>query len=500
MSTEAVIEMKNICKRFGGIDALKNVNLSVKRGTIHALVGENGAGKSTLMKVLTGVLHVDEGEIYLNGNRVELHSYEQSQNSGIAMVPQELDLVDYFTVAENIYLGCEPTNKLTGTVNWKKLYEDAEKLLEELHIKLNPRAKIKDLSVSDQQMVVIARILSKNADVIIMDEPSARLGHGEIENMLEYLSFLREKGKSIIYISHHLAEVFKIAQEVSVLRDGKLVCSKDINDISSAQLVHYMVNRDVDVHKVYLHKHEIGEELLRVEGLAQRNIVKDANFSLHKGEVLGFFGLVGSGRTEMIRAMLGVDKMTSGQVFMKGEPVTFKRVTDSIRSGIVLVPEERRKQGLVLNMSIASNVTMGSLEHFTKFGLVKKKTERQHVARLVDDVNLAYNNIDQKVSELSGGNQQKVVLAKQIGRNNLEVLIFDEPTRGIDVGSKDEIYRLISKIVEGGTSVIIISSEIPELQAICDRIVIMREGRTVASLKRNEFENSDTIMEHAIGG
>lgn len=250
MSTEAVIEMKNICKRFGGIDALKNVNLSVKRGTIHALVGENGAGKSTLMKVLTGVLYVDEGEIYLNGNRVELHSYEQSQNSGIAMVPQELDLVDYFTVAENIYLGCEPTNKLTGTVNWKKLYEDAEKLLEELHIKLNPRAKIKDLSVSDQQMVVIARILSKNADVIIMDEPSARLGHGEIENMLEYLSFLREKGKSIIYISHHLAEVFKIAQEVSVLRDGKLVCSKDIKDISSAQLVHYMVNRDVDVHKV----------------------------------------------------------------------------------------------------------------------------------------------------------------------------------------------------------------------------------------------------------
>ena len=500
MSSEIVVEMKHISKRFGGIHALRDVSFSVRRGTIHALVGENGAGKSTLMKILTGVLHVDSGEIWFNGKHVEIHSYLESQNNGIAMVPQELDLVEYFTVAENIFLGSEPRHKATGLIHWKQLYRDTRELLDRLHIQLDPRAKIKDLSVSAQQMVVIARILSKNADVIIMDEPSARLGHQEIQTLLKYLTYLRTQGKTIIYISHHLEEIFAIAQDVSVLRDGALVCSKRIEEITYPQLVHHMVNRDIEENTVYRRTQEIGEEILRADHLAQKHLVKDASFTLHRGEVLGFFGLVGSGRTEMIRAMLGIDKLQNGCVYLDGQPVRFRSVSASTQAGIVLVPEERRRQGLVLSMSIAANVTMGSLERFTRHGLIRQKTEREFVRDLVSQVNLAYTSLDQSCQELSGGNQQKVVLAKQIGRENIRILIFDEPTRGIDVGSKDEIYTLIQKIAEAGTSVVIVSSEIPELQAICDRIVIMREGRTVGSLDREGFSNAETIMEYAIGG
>lgn len=498
MSSEYVIEMSHIDKQFGGVYALRDVSLQLKKGTVLALLGENGAGKSTLMKVLTGMITKDGGTVKMNGKEINPKNYAEAQNMGIALVPQELALVDYFTVAENIYLGREPYIKGTKIVDFKKMYANAGKLLGELKIKLDPKTKVKDLSVSGQQMLVIARILSQDAEVIIMDEPTARLGYHEIEELLEYIQYLKENGKSIIYISHRLEEIFRIADDVMVLRDGCFIGSKPVSEMDEKALIHMMVNRDVEFTDEFVQGRQRGEEILRVENLSRAELVKNVSFNLYKGEVLGFFGLVGAGRTETIRSMLGIDKKVSGDIYLNGKKVELKNIRDSIAAGIMLVPEERRQQGLVLSLPIRENVTLGNLKKFSKFGLLQMKKEKRVVTECVDKMTLSRRSIEQHAGELSGGNQQKVVLSKLIAHDDIQIYIFDEPTRGIDVGAKSDIYRLISDFVKAGIPSIVISSEIPEIQALCDRVVVMSEGKVTAVLNREQLKDSNEILKYAI--
>lgn len=501
MATDNAIEIYNVDKRYGGIYALKDVSFSVKRGHVHSLMGENGAGKSTLVKVLTAVIAKDNGRILKDGKELKIRNYEQAAQAGIALVPQELSFVDYFTVAENIYLGVQPLKKGTNLVDWKKLYSDTDELLKHLHISLNPKALAKNLSVSDQQMMVIARILKDDADVIIFDEPTARLGHEEIAFLLEYIKYLKTCGKSIIFISHHLNEVMDISDEVTVLRDGHVVASNiPIIEIDEKRMIHLMVNRNVDTNEDYTIGRVYGEEMLRVEHLTRKDLVKDASFSVRKGEVLGFFGLVGAGRTELLRSVLGIDSKVGGDIYFEGKKLEIKSLKDSIAAGIALIPEERRQQGLVLDRTLRGNIMLGCRQKTTRFGLINKKLEVKMSKSEVEKMNLAYHNLEQRASELSGGNQQKLVIAKTRCRGENKMYVFDEPTRGIDVGAKSEIYSMIADMAKNGITSIVISSELPEIQLLCDRVVIMHEGRIVKILNHEELQSAEIVMKYAIGG
>lgn len=501
MATDKAIEIYNVDKRYGGIYALRDVSFTVKRGHVHSLMGENGAGKSTLVKVLTAVIAKDNGRILKDGQELKIKNYEQAIEAGIVLVPQELSFVDYFTVAENIYLGKQPLKKGTKLVDWKKLYSDTEELLKRLHISLNPRALAKNLSVSDQQMMVIARILKDDADVIIFDEPTARLGHEEIQFLLDYIKYLKSCGKSIIFISHHLDEVMDISDEVTVLRDGHVVASDiPISEIDEKEMIHLMVNRDVDANEDYTVGRVFGEEMLRVEHLTRKSLVRDVSFSVRKGEVLGFFGLVGAGRTELLRSVLGIDPKVSGDIYIEGKKTEIRSLKDSIAAGIALIPEERRQQGLVLDRTLRDNIMLGCRQKTTRFGLINRKQEEKMSKEEVEKMNLAYHNLEQRASELSGGNQQKLVIAKARCRGENKMYVFDEPTRGIDVGAKAEIYRMIADMAARGIASIVISSELPEIQMLCDRVVIMYEGKVTGVLSHEELQSAETVMKYAIGG
>ena len=495
---ELAVQMVNISKYFGGICAVHNANLTVKKGTIHALLGENGAGKSTLMKMLCGLLKCDEGKVYLFGRESKIKSVMEAQVQKLAIVPQELALVEYFTVAENIYLGREQCNKLK-MIDRQLMFEETEKVLRDLKIDLDVRAKVSSLSVSQKQMLVIAKVLSLNAEIIIMDEPTARLGKQEIDDFLKYMKYLRSQGKRIIYISHKLEEIFEICDEITVLRDGEVIATYPVAEITQEQLIKDMVNRNSESLDIRKETKILDEVILQAEHVSCDKMVKDVSFALHKGEILGFYGLVGSGRTEMIRALLGIDPLKSGVVTYKGKQVRFKNIRESMKAGLVLIPEERRKQGLVMNMSIRKNASLTKLKNFSRLGFIDQKKEKESILKSKDNLQLACASIENSAGSLSGGNQQKVVLAKFIDMP-VDIYIFDEPTRGIDVGAKSEIYSLIERISGEGASVIIISSEIPEVQSICDRIAIMKEGEVVKILQPDEFRNAETILKYSIGG
>jgi len=495
---ELAIEIRNVTKYFDGICALNNVNLVVKKGSIHSLLGENGAGKSTLMKILCGIVDMDNGMILLNKEFVSIKSYAQAQQRKLAFVPQELAIVNYFSVAENIFLGREPVNKL-GLVDKGKLYKQAAELLNNLKINLDPYMQAGNLSISEMQMMIIAKALSLDAEIIILDEPTARLGGAEIDNLLYYLKYLQSIGKTIIYITHKLEEVFKICDEVTVLRDGHVVGTHFVNDITMDELIYEMVNRPSEKLAIVRKSNVQNEIVLSAEHIKCENQVKDVNFELHKGEILGIYGLIGAGRTETIRAMLGIDKMKNGKVFYKGKEVHFKNIRESMNSGIVLIPEERRLQGLILSLPIYQNMSITKLKQkYSHWGFILKKKERKDAKVLKDELHISCARLDNPAGSLSGGNQQKVVLSKFIDMT-VDIFIFDEPTRGIDVGSKSEIYSLINKISENEKSIIIISSEIPELQSVCDRVLIMKSGVIVKSLLPDEFCNAETIMKYSVG-
>ncbi len=488
---EVVLEVRNVTKRFPGVVALSEANLKLVKGKVHALMGENGAGKSTLMKIIVGIYQADEGELILRGEPVVFYKPKQSLKKGIAMIHQELSPILDMTIAENLFLGKEYCKG--AFVDYKYMNAEAKKLLEEVGVDLNPTLLMKELSVSQMQMVEIAKALSYDAEVIIMDEPSATITNREVENLFNIIENLKTRGKSIVYITHKMDEVFRIADEITVLRDGKYVGTYDANEIDENQLVVKMVDRELT--EIYPSKNnKIGEEVLKVENLCQDKVFSNISFSLKRGEILGFSGLMGSGRTEVMNAIFGITQPTAGEVYIKGEKVEKITPRNVISKGVGYVTEDRKGNGLVLEMDVYDNVILTSLSKLTnKWGIIKKKETKDLVESYKEKLRIKTPHIRQLAKQLSGGNQQKIVLAKWLIQDP-DILIFDEPTRGIDVGAKTEIYKMIAKLAEEGKAIIFISSEMPEILGMSDRIIIFYHGENKGELSREEATQERIMM------
>lgn len=478
-----VLEAKNITKQFPGVLALSNVNFRLVKGKVHALMGENGAGKSTLMKIIAGIYQADEGEIYLHGEKVTFNTPKQALDHGISMIHQELSPILDMTIAENLFLGKEFCKG--KMVDYKKMNLEASLLMERVGVDLSPTMLMKNLSVSQMQMVEIAKALSYNAEIIIMDEPSATITEREIANLFDIIRSLKEDGRCVVYITHKMDEVFRIADEITVFRDGHYIGTYDADEIDENQLVVKMVDRELA--EIYPEKHnKIGEEVFRVERLSQKGVFENISFSLRRGEILGFSGLMGSGRTEVMNAIFGITQPTSGEIYVHGEKVDKPSPRKIISKGVGYVTEDRKGNGLVLPMSVYDNTILPSLSNLSnKMGWIDKKKAVHAAEEYREKLNIKTPSLQQLVAQLSGGNQQKIVLAKWLLQNP-DILIFDEPTRGIDVGAKTEIYKLIVQLAEQGKAIIVISSEMPEILGMSDRVVVFYEGRKTGELEREE--------------
>lgn len=486
----SLIELKDIHKSFYGVEVLHGVNFVLQSGSVHALMGENGAGKSTLMKVIAGVHTADSGKVFLDNKEVEISSPAKARELGIAMIHQELSSELEMSVAENIYLGREPGR--FGMVDYRQLYHQTDELLKNLGIHLNPRTKMKRLRVADQQMVEIAKAISQNARVVIMDEPTSSITDKEVDNLFNMIRNLKSAGVGIIYISHKMDEIFQICDEMTILRDGTYIDTFKASEVNQDILIRSMVGRELGTQ---FPKKEvpIGETLLKVQHLTRAGEYEDISFKLHKGEILSFTGLVGAGRTELMHSIFGLTKPDSGKLILNGEEVEFKTPRDAIQHGIAYVTEDRKGEGLVLPMSVEKNITIASLRSFVKSGFLQKKKEADVVTQEVASLGIKVARTSMSVKALSGGNQQKVVLAKWMiaGPN---VLIFDEPTRGIDVGAKAEIYKIMCDYVSKGNAILMVSSEMPEAMGMSDRMIILSNHRCSGELNRNEF-NQEAIAQ-----
>jgi ribose transport system ATP-binding protein len=492
---EKILEMKNISKAFYGVQALANVDFSVLRGETHILLGENGAGKSTLVKILSGAYHKDAGEIFFDGEPIEISTPLDAQRKGISIIYQEFNLIPGLSVAENIFLGREPVkgNKL---INWRVLNEDAKAILDKLHADVSPTALVATLSVAEQQFVEIAKALSFGAKLIIMDEPSATLTPAEIDRLFAVIRDLKRAGVSIIYISHHLDEIFEIGDRVTVLRDGELVATDDIKNVTKDMIIRWMVGRDLT--NTYPPRTTTpGEVVLEVQNLSRRGELHDISFHLRRGEILGIAGLVGSGRTELVRALYGADPIDRGEIKLHGRTLAIKTPKESIKNGIGFLPEDRKQEGLVLEQSVKNNVTLANLVKVVKNGIISGSAEKAAVDEYVRNLGIRTVNQQVLIKNLSGGNQQKVVLAKWLFTDS-DILIFDEPTRGIDVGAKYEIYQLMNRLTEQGKSVIMVSSELPEIIGMSDRVLVLHNGRITGEYTRDQFDQ-ELIMKNAAG-
>ena len=477
-----LLEMRHITKRFPGVLALQDVDFEVVSGEVHALVGENGAGKSTLMKVLSGVYQRDGGDIVFRGAPVNFQTPRHATDAGIVTIYQELNQIPYMSVTENIFLGSELSR--TGLLSWKEMHRRARELLERLHLDIDPRIPISRLGVGQQQMVEVAKALHYRADLIIMDEPTSALSVREIDDLFAIIRELKANGVSLVYISHHLDEVFHVTDRTTVLRDGRLITTQPTSDLTHDSLINMMVGRDLS-EQFPKEVAPRGQEALRVEGLTQIGRLSDVSFSAYAGEVLGIAGLVGAGRTELVRAIFGADPIDAGKVFVFGEPVTLRSPGDAIRHGIGLLTEDRKRQGLVLTMSTRENITLTVLRGLTRSLLTNRKKEEAVAQQFIDSMAIKTPSQDQLAVNLSGGTQQKVVLAKWMATEP-RILIFDEPTRGIDVGAKVEIYKLMNQLAKQGIAILMVSSELPEILGMSDRILVLREGRLMGTLTRDE--------------
>ena len=498
MAAATVLEMKSITKRFPGVLALNDVSLEVRKGEVHILAGENGAGKSTLVKVLAGINSKDGGEIIFKGKKIEITSPRHAQDLGISMIHQELNLVQTLSVAENIFLGREPVSmKAIAKIDWRRMHREAQRILEELHIDINSRATLKNLGIAQQQMVELAKALSFEAEVIIMDEPTAVLTRREIVTLFDVIKKVTQKGVSIIYISHRLEEFAKVGDRVTVLRDGRTIKTLEIADTDIDELIRLMVGRELNemFPKAAI---PIGKEVLRVEGLSRSNAISNISFSVRQGEILGVAGLVGSGRTEMARAIFGADRADSGRVYIHGRETKIRWPGDAIAAGIGFVTEDRKRQGLVLPFSVAQNVSLSKLGLFIRWGKISLKKEEKTTAEYIDRLRVKTPGTKAIVRNLSGGNQQKVVLAKWL-LSQSKIFIFDEPTRGIDVGAKVEVYNLMNTLLRGGASIIMISSELPEILGMSDRVMVMCRGEVMKIMDIAEADQ-EKVLFYATGG
>jgi len=486
--------MRGITKQFPGVLALSKVNFEVRKGEVHALVGENGAGKSTLMKIIAGVYERDEGEMFFKGQPAHFANPHQAQAAGIATIYQELNQVPYLSVTENLFLGSEITRGMR--LDWTAMHRKARELLAKLHLDVDPRIQLSKLGVGQQQMVEVAKALHQNAELIIMDEPTSSLSIREINDLFAIVRELKEQGVSIIYISHHLEETFELSDRITVLRDGRLITTRPVAGLDLNGLVRLMVGRDLS-EKFAKEKATQGEEMLRVEGLNQGTRLQDISFSAYAGEVLGIAGLVGAGRTELVRAVFGADPIDSGKIFVMGKEVQIRSPQDAIRNGIGLLTEDRKQQGLFLKMNVRNNITMAVLNRLTSGLGTNRRKEIALAQSFIESMAIKASSQDQLAMNLSGGTQQKVVLSKWMATEP-RVLIFDEPTRGIDVGAKVEIYRMINDLARQGVAIIMISSELLEILGMSDRILVMRGGR-IRGVLTHEEASEENIMEYATG-
>ncbi|MFQ9158023.1 MAG: sugar ABC transporter ATP-binding protein [Blautia sp.] len=486
---EVILTMKGIDKSFPGVHALDHVDLEIRKGEVHALMGENGAGKSTLMKVLTGIYSKDSGSITYEGKEVEFTSPRDAQDAGIVIVHQELNMLNHLTVAQNIFIGREIMNgKL---INDAKMNEEAAKLFRQLNIDIDPKEKMGNLTVGKQQMCEIAKAISHEAKVIIFDEPSAALTEAEIEELFKIIRDLRDKQLGIVYISHRMDEIKVITDRVTVMRDGSYVGTLITKDCTKDDIINMMVGRVIyEDPKTESNVAPDAPVVLKVEHLNAGKMVQDVSFELHKGEILGFSGLMGAGRTETARALFGADPKESGDIYVNGKKVDIKSPMDAVKCGIGYLSEDRKRYGIVVAKSVAENSTMASMENFMNGIFINKKKENEIAKKYVNDLKTKTPGVEQLVVNLSGGNQQKVVIAKWLVRN-CDILIFDEPTRGIDVGAKSEIYHLMNELVAEGKSIIMISSEMTEILRMSDRIVVMCEGK-----KTGEIDISEATQEN----
>jgi len=492
-----LLKLQNIYKSYPGVQALDNVSFELLEGEVHALIGENGAGKSTLVKILAGAISGDSGEIFIGDKKVEINSPQTAQKLGISIIYQEFNLSPYLNVAENIFLGREPVKNIPGFIDWKKLYAEADNILNKIGIRLDIKQQVKSLSVAQKQIVEIAKALSLNAKIIAMDEPSATLTDHELESLFKLIKVLKEEGIGIIYISHRLEEIFKIADRVTVLRDGKLIEVKTIQELNKEEIIRMMVGWEV--HEEFPKKtFEKGEKILSVQNLTRKGFVNNVSFNVNEGELLGITGLVGSGRTELARVIFGADSKDEGEIYLKGNKVEIDSPHKAINLGIGLLTEDRKSQGLILGMSVRENITIASLNSISKQGFISKISEKISIKRYISELKIKTPSLEQYVKNLSGGNQQKVILARWLFTQS-KLLIFDEPTRGIDVGAKVEIYNLINKLIEEGIGIIIISSELPEILGMCDRILVMYEGKINGEFSYNDA-TQEKIMYAATGG
>ena len=496
MAADDLLVMRDICKSFSGVQVLKGVHLNIKKGSVHALMGENGAGKSTLMKILIGLYKRDSGEILLNGSPIVCESTRQAQSLGIAMIHQELNFIPEMTVAENMFLGDEPMkNRLT--VNFKDLYKRAERMLLEAGMDIDVRQPIRNLSVAKIQLIEILKAVSKKSNIIIMDEPTSALTEDEVAKLFKTIRQLREQGVAIIYISHRMDEIFEICDEVTVLRDGEWVDSQPVKNVTRSSLIAKMVGRSMeDIYPPVTSN--VGDIQFEVKSLCRENVFSDISFKVRRGEILGISGLVGAGRTEIARAIVGLDKLDSGEIFVEGKRIRNRNVKESIQNGIAMVSEDRKQLGLVLCRPIGENATLPHLKHFTKGGSLRLKPERESVKAMFGRLRVKAAGPWMPAQSLSGGNQQKVVIAKWlIGKP--KILIMDEPTRGVDVAAKYEIYELMNSLASEGASIVMISSELPEILGMSHRIIMIYEGKMTGELDRSEA-TQEQVMHFATGG
>lgn len=502
---EYILEMKDITKEFPGVKALDNVTFKVKKGEIHALCGENGAGKSTLMKVLSGVYPSGTytGEIIVKGKTQNYSGIKDSEKAGIAIIYQELALVKQMSVCENIFLGNEKIKN--GLIDWDKSYAETQEVLKEVRLNINPNTKVINLGIGQQQLVEIAKAIAKKAEILILDEPSAALTESETENLLQILKELRSKGVTCIYISHKLNEVFEIADNITILRDGKTICTEQACEMNENKVISKMVGREL-TQRFPRKEHSQGETVLEVRNwnvynpdLPDHKVIDNVSFEVRKGEILGIAGLMGAGRTELVMSIFGAyGANVSGELIMDGKKISLKNPKQAIEAGISYVSEDRKRYGLVLGMDIRNNVTLSSLDSISTLSVINGNEVIKATNQYVQDLRIKTPTIEQKATNLSGGNQQKVVLAKWL-MTKPKILIMDEPTRGIDVGAKFEIYNIMNKLIDEGVCIVMISSELPEILGMSDRIMVMHEGRLT-----KEFDwfdaTQENILTYATGG
>ncbi|MGM0368185.1 MAG: sugar ABC transporter ATP-binding protein [Actinomycetota bacterium] len=489
-NNNVILKMENITKTFPGVVALNNVSIDLRKAEVLGILGENGAGKSTLIKVLAGNYIKDSGTITIEDKETEFKSTGEAMGAGIRVIYQELNTMENLSVAENIFLGEQETKSAFNIIDWKKMYKKSKKILEQLNVDVNPNCIMEDLSVSEKQVVEIAKAISKKAKILVMDEPTAALSEEDKESLFKIIKTLKETGVSIIYISHRLKEIFEITDRVTVLRDGKKVGTVTTSESDSNQLVTMMVGRDIQ--EMYPKREvPIREVIISAENLVAEGI-KDVSFELRKGEILGIFGLLGSGKTNLVKSLFGANPIKSGKIYVNDKEITIKKPWQARDNKIGLVPVDRKLDGLAIMLGVKENITLANIQDLGKGFLIKKSVEKEKAQRWVDNLDISTPSLNKEVNSLSGGNQQKVVLARWL-ESGSKIIILNEPTRGIDVGTKIEIYKLMQDLCEKGAAIIMISSELPEILSIADRILVISKGRITGEFKSGEASEEDLM-------